>query len=253
MTPHKDKQEVHSVKHFAEEALHDVLHFDRKFFTTMLHLVFKPGRLTTEISTNQGSRYMKPLGLFIFINFLFFIFKSHGLLQYQLQSFTWRPLFNQYFLHKLQASRVSYEVMEASFNTSMKYTQKGYFIFLVPILALGFKVLFINQRRSYVEHLVFCLHLFSFFLLYLLILPLLYVPIFFVFQLMGFVLPDNEVTLLSVVIPVVYLWLTVAMKRVYSENWGITIIKSCVLIWLLLFLVGYVYRVALFYIVLHSI
>ena len=63
-----------SMKHMAHEALHDLMHFDDKLFKTLPALLFRPGLLPEKSLEGDQQRYVKPFTLFVFLNFIFFIF-----------------------------------------------------------------------------------------------------------------------------------------------------------------------------------
>lgn len=68
-----------SLLHMGEELLHGLLHFDTKAGRTLPMLIAKPGTLTRNYISGQRTRYLSPLGLFLFMVFLmFFVFSFLG-------------------------------------------------------------------------------------------------------------------------------------------------------------------------------
>ena len=67
-----------SLLHLGEELLHGVMHFDGRIWRTVPLLVTNPGRLTREWVEGKRSRYVSPLGLFLFTIFLMFFILSFG-------------------------------------------------------------------------------------------------------------------------------------------------------------------------------
>jgi len=67
-----------SLLHLGEELLHGVMHFDGRIWRTVPMLVLNPGRLTREWVEGKRSRYVSPLGLFLFTIFLMFFILSFG-------------------------------------------------------------------------------------------------------------------------------------------------------------------------------
>jgi hypothetical protein len=240
----------HSVKHFAKHALHEILHLDNKLVASLHDLVFKPGLLTKDYFNNETSRYMKPLGLFIFVNFLFFILKNPGMFQYNLSAFSGTSFFDHYINEHLQAKK-TYEVFEAKFNTSMRLQQKSYFIFLVPLFALTLKLLY--WKRYYVEHLMFAFETFTFFLLYLLFTRYIIMLVYYVSNILNVDLPSGESTDILIILPLFLCWLIKALQTFYEQKKGWSILKGIVLGFMVLFLLSAVYRTAVFFIVLHAI
>jgi hypothetical protein len=63
------KQSVWSlVSHF----LYDITHFDGKFFSTVRHLVSKPGFLSKEYIRGRRASYLNPIKMYVFSSALFF-------------------------------------------------------------------------------------------------------------------------------------------------------------------------------------
>ncbi|WP_317202061.1 DUF3667 domain-containing protein [Janthinobacterium sp.] len=67
----------HSLLHLGEEVLHGILHFDAKAWRTLPMLVTKPGALTRRYVDGQRTRYVSPLGLFLFMMFFMFFVYSY--------------------------------------------------------------------------------------------------------------------------------------------------------------------------------
>ena len=65
-----------SLMHLGEELLHGVLHFDARIWRTLPLLIGNPGRLTREWIEGMRTRYVSPLGLFLFTVFLMFFVLS---------------------------------------------------------------------------------------------------------------------------------------------------------------------------------
>jgi hypothetical protein len=64
-----------SLWHMVEELLHGILHFDNKAWRTLPALLWNPGQLTRNYIDGKRMRYMPPLILFLFLNFvMFFVF-----------------------------------------------------------------------------------------------------------------------------------------------------------------------------------
>ena len=88
---------------------------------------------------------------------------------------------------------------------------------ILPLFAVVLKVLYVRQKRFFVEHLVFILHLHSFAFLVLLLAQII----------AGRIMPT------ALVIPIVMFWLPiyafVAMLRFYCQPWWLTGIKGLIL------------------------
>jgi hypothetical protein len=56
-------------KHF----IYDVFHFDGKFFDTLKHLLFHPGRVPKDYVAGKRSHYLDPIRMYLFTSALFFL------------------------------------------------------------------------------------------------------------------------------------------------------------------------------------
>ncbi len=87
-------------------------------------------------------------------------------------------------------------------------------LLMLPIVAFILKLLYIRRKRFYAEHLIFSFHLSAF--LFLLAIPMLFLK----------AVDDEYIGLIiSAVFIIGTLYTTVAIKNVYQQNWGKTIIK----------------------------
>jgi hypothetical protein len=100
---------------------------------------------------------------------------------------------------------------------------------LLPIVALLFKFWYLFAKKYYIEHLIFALHNHSFVFVMILLIMLLN-------SIGGWVEPDGEgrftealswvYTAIGIWIPIYFL---ISLKRVYRQNWGMTIAKYCLI------------------------
>ncbi len=64
---------VHSVAHFAGEALESISHADSRLWLTLRLLLTQPGRLTRDFFDGKRARYLPPFRLYLVISVLFFL------------------------------------------------------------------------------------------------------------------------------------------------------------------------------------
>jgi hypothetical protein len=64
---------VHTVAHFAGEALESVSHADSRLWRTLWYLLARPGFLTKEFFAGRRVRYLPPFRLYLVISVLFFL------------------------------------------------------------------------------------------------------------------------------------------------------------------------------------
>ena len=176
--PHcgEKRHDPHSLtlRHYAEETLEGFTHFDHRFFRSVRALLLKPGFLTTEFVQGRRVRYMLPLPLFLVCNLLFFFFQTNNVFNQPLSSFVGYEPYT-YFGTMQTARRALARSGETEpeftirFNGAMKTASKSYLFGLIPVYAALLALLFLRKRRTFIEHLLFSTHLFSFLLLFFLV------------------------------------------------------------------------------------
>lgn len=116
---------------------------------------------------------------------------------------------------------------EGSLNNIISYfTEKLNYllIILMPLIALIYKLVYIRQKRFYIEHLVFNLHVHSFAFI-----------LFVVVSVFGRFVPGGIVTILMLSLVVYYIF---ALKNYYNQSWGKTIGKTAIIGFLYSIIVG---------------
>ena len=161
-----------ALSHFLRHAVHDLTHFDSKIFRSLLPLVFKPGFLTSEYIAGRQKSYIKPITMFVLVNLVFFLMVHRmGMLNWTLAGVTAGPhgaFAKKLVAEKIAAQQIAPEAFETHFNQVLRYNQKSMFFFLIPLFGAALKVLYLRQRRYYVEHLIFSIHFHSYFLIFVL-------------------------------------------------------------------------------------
>ena len=251
----KNNNLKHSVKGFAHEALHDLLHFDTKFFKTIPVLIFKPGTLTLKTFSAEQNHYVKPIVLFVFLNFLLFVFKSKGLFHYTLETYESQSFFKPFIFEKINHLNIKHEVFAAIFNTSMHFEQQEYLLIMIPPFALFLQLLFILKKVPFIENLTFTFHFFSFFIILLLAIPVVGTALQLLLSFFPFKINilNSEISLVIMLLLGNFWYLSVSLKKVYKQNWFWTTGKSLLLSASVILLIVYVFRFALFFIVMHAI
>jgi len=252
---HDSDKHEYSIKHFAREALHDFTHFDTKFIKTIKPLLFKPGYLTVKAFSSEQSIYVKPLALFVFLNFLFFLFKSKGLFNYTLNEYQSDSMFAPFVSNAITQLHITSQIFAERFNTAMKFEEKEYLVVMVPLFALILQLQYVFQKKHYIEHLVFSLHFYSFFLVFLTVAPLLFYLIGAIYNLLyqNIDFLRTEAATLIIILPVFFLYLFFSMRVVYKQKILVTFYKAVFATAGVTGLIFFVYRTIMFFIVLHSV
>lgn len=249
----------YSLRPVVEEVFGEFIHFDGRLLRTVKTLLSKPGELARAYFHGGRSRYTRPLTLFVMINLVFFIIQPHtALLGYGYSNY----------VSANRASSVSHRAMirakllkthepEASyagrFNTVLQDQKKSVLLFSVPFLALAMLIVFAGKGRTYAEHLVFSVHVYTFLLL--LFIGLL--AVFWVAVAIATLAPrnsgaalfrvfDSELTITLVVVSCISRYIYLAASRAYGLRGPLLAVRAFLLALAIGYLTG-VYHDILFY------
>lgn len=245
--------------HVAEEFLEGVFHFDGKVFSTLRLLLFRPGELTRQFLAGHRVPYVPPIRLYVFISFVFFFLlslSSHHegrgvqvrvgnvekarpagttisvgapptMSRAQLDSLPEhlstaqtdsvlrrhhvRPTFSSRLqvqhlprLLRLKPEELSHQVFKSL--SLMVFV-------LMPLAALLLQAAYRRQQPYYISHLIFAIHLHCFvFVLLTALLGLDYLP-----------LPGGTGLVVGLLLP---LYLLLALRHLYGQGWGLTLLKG---------------------------
>jgi hypothetical protein len=163
------------IGHFLDDVLETFTHADGKVFLSLRLLLTRPGLLTADYMEGRRRPYLKPLPLFLVANTIFFL----GLplagfntlttpLAVHLQHELYSPIARAMFEHRFPAGRHIPAGFAQEFDAHCALLAKSLVIAMVPALALASAAMLYRRRRPFLQHLVFALHFYAFFLLYLL-------------------------------------------------------------------------------------
>jgi hypothetical protein len=182
-------QRITSIKTLAEEFSSEFLNFDSKLFVTLKVLALKPGYLTKEYIEGRRIRYLAPVRLFVLLSALM-----------------------------LLTSSISNDT-GIDFITRMLLLE-------APLLAIPLSLLYWSQKRYYIEHLIFMLHVQS----YACLLGTCLYPVVGVLRVAtsNFGKPLLYGVLWSLLAWMMF-YMLLAMRRAYEEAWAISIVKFIVM------------------------
>lgn len=186
----------HSIWDFVKEhVVTAVGDFDGRVIRSFRALVIKPGELTFQFMRGSRLPYLAPLQLFLLCNLAFFLWsgatKTRILdtpLSVHVRGMVYSGTARAMVLDELRRTKEEEKVYSARFNTVGSTQAKSLVVVMVPAFALfvGLVTLGLRRRRPFVQHLVFSFHLYSWFLLFLIVSAyVLYVPVTFVLARLG--------------------------------------------------------------------
>jgi hypothetical protein len=231
-----------SVKHFVTVALKDLTHFDSKLFSDLSRLLFRPGMLTREFVEGRINQHIKPTTIFLWMNVFFFlvgykaVFPQAGFYDVN----TYWPGLGTKIVERAAEKGIPLAQFIPMFNEHLAHCEKYLFFCLVPIFALSLFVLYFYVRGNYyVRHVVYSVHFWTYLFVFVTVFPFL-LSLFngsyrWIFGHYFFESYDGLVFRTVFLIGVVpYTWF--ALKRVYAEKVWLTIIKTMLVYFIVVYL-----------------
>lgn len=226
----------YTLKKYSAQAVDMFTHFDGKFFTTIKYLLFYPGKLTEEYLAGRRVKLMKPIQLYLVINLLYFFLMKRvdvfiTYLELQIKN-------NQGLAQdvKLRADTLGITVSEyiERFDALLPTTSKTFIFILIPLIAIGIWLFYFKRIRTFVPHLIFATHFFTFFLAFTL---LFFELIFRWFNPEALTFNQKMIGVLSGVL-VLTVYLFFALKREYKQKILLTLVKTIALMTWTLAMIG---------------
>lgn len=235
--------------------------WDSKLFTTLKHLLFKPGYVAKEFVSGKRKKYVPPLRLYLFFSVLFFLLVAtfgtrveaaenndadDGILNFSYSGDTVimnrdslilmaeHNQLDELEIIKNQENELAQYVMEQLIKITIdngsfsSYLQKNFsfmFFFFIPVFGWVLKLFYRKKKYDFIEHLVYGLYLHSF--------------IFFILTvtLLASKLVNGAWPLL-IGIALLIVYFVVGVKRFYGAKWTPTILKSLFITILYLLFLG---------------
>ena len=161
-----------TLRGLAEKLLHAVTSVDARTARTAWKLLRHPGQLTLAWTGGVRRAYVAPFQLFLIANVLFFAIQSmtgenvfSSSLDSHLHHQDWSDLAQSVLTQRLEAKQVSLAEYEPVFDRAVVLNAKSLILLMTAPFALLLPVVFLRQRRPFMVHVVFSLHLYTFLLL----------------------------------------------------------------------------------------
>jgi hypothetical protein len=216
-----DRQEL-SIKRFSVHAANEITDLESsKAFNSLRAVLFEPGRLTDEYLAGRKGRYITPVRLYLTFSALYFLFAWGALYEARAGGID-RMRQAPWAISLSRARGVDVNTLvEKVYQRVEKYAAVLRFA-SVLVSGIFLTLLYYGTRKYYVEHLIFSLHYYSFDFFSKSVFGLLFVTA----TLIGWKLPGM---VLNFFYPVAFIYLMLALRRVYKQSWGKTVAKSLVL------------------------
>lgn len=237
--------------------VHALTNIDARAVRSVRMLLRRPGDLTLAWTSGIRKPYVAPFQLFLIANVLFFavqwatgenVFSSS--LESHLHHQDWSELARSSLSHRLQGDRMTAATYELAFDRAVVLNAKSLILVMTLAFALLLPLAFLRERRPFMTHVVFSLHLYTFLLL-LFCLSLLVARLSALLGLGGLDTPlvDNLLSIANLAACGVYAFL--AIGPVYGTT-GLRRVALGAVLALSVAAIALGYRFALFFITLYG-
>jgi Protein of unknown function (DUF3667) len=161
-----------TLRGLAEKLLHAVTSIDARAARSAWCLLRHPGELTVAWTSGVRKPYVAPFQLFLIANVLFFalqwltgenVFSSS--LDSHLHHQDWSNMAQSLLARRLEATHTSQEQYAPMFDRAVVLNAKSLILLMTLPFALLLPVAFFRERRPFMTHVAFSLHLYTFLLL----------------------------------------------------------------------------------------
>jgi hypothetical protein len=161
-----------TLRGLAEKLLHALTSIDARAARSARCLVLSPGELTMSWTRGVRKPYVAPFQLFLLANVIFFalqwltganVFSST--LDSHLHHQDWSELAQSLLARRLEAKHVSFDSYAPVFDRAVVLNAKSLIVLMALPFALLLPLVFLRERRPFMAHWVFSLHLYTFLLL----------------------------------------------------------------------------------------
>jgi hypothetical protein len=247
-----------TLRGLAEKVFHAFTSIDARLLRTVRVLLRQPGELTRAWVAGVRRPYVAPFQLFLIANVFFFtvqwltgenVFSSS--LESHLHHQDWSPLAQSAVAGRLADTHRSLEEFSPAFDRAVALNAKSLILLMTLPFALLLPLVFLRERRPFMAHVVFSLHVYAY-LLVVFCAALAAGKLSELAGLGGIETPmvDNVISLVLVLLTAAYVYL--AIGPAYGTGGARRVVQAFMLVALVAALVlGY--RFALFFITLYGV
>src|SRR5262245_41969909 len=220
-----------TLRGLAEKLLHALTSIDARAARSAWCLLRRPGELTLAWATGVRKPYVAPFQLFLIANVIFFAVQSltgenifSSSLESHLHRQDWSELAQSMLARRLEATHVKLETFGPVFDRAVVLNAKSLIILMTVPFALLLPLILFRERRPFMVHMVFSLHLYTFLLL-LFCIALLAAKSSALLGFGGLEAPlvDNVLSVANLAACALYLY--VAIGPVYGASGGVRVVQ----------------------------
>lgn len=211
-----------SLKPFLARAAGDITDIEKsKIFKTFIAMLIRPGVLTVEYLAGRRGNYIGPVKLYLTFSALYFLF-AWGTLAEIRGGATERTARMPYVVNVAREQNVAPAAVADKIHARAEKLSSAFRFFSVLISGTFLAAFYFRMKKYYVEHLVFSLYYYSFDFFCKSMFALLFIAV----AALGWRLPT---TVLNLFYPIAFIYLAVALKKVYQQRWFTTSVKALAL------------------------
>jgi hypothetical protein len=161
-----------TLRGLAEKLLHAFTSIDARVLRTASRLIRRPGELTLAWTEGVRKPYVAPFQLFLVANVIFFFLQSltginvfSSTLDSHLHHQDWSELTRSLLSRRLEKSGNAIETYAPVFDRAVVLNAKSLIVLMTVPFAALLPLMFFRNRRPFMLHIVFSLHLYTFLLL----------------------------------------------------------------------------------------
>jgi uncharacterized protein DUF3667 len=246
-----------TLRGLAEKIVHALTSIDARTARTAWKLVREPGELTLAWTRGARRPYVAPFQLFLIANAIFFalqwlldeaIFSSS--LDSHLHHQDWQELAQSLVARRLEATHAGIEEFAPVFDRAVVLHAKSLILLMAVVFAAFLPLAFVRERRPFMTHVVFALHLYTF-LLIVFCAALVAAKLSGPLGLGGLDAPmvDNVLSVANLAACALYIWM--AIGPVYGARGGVRAMKALLLA-VVVAAIALGYRFAMFLVTLYA-
>jgi hypothetical protein len=246
-----------TLRGLAAKVVHALTSIDARVVRSTRILLRHPGQLTVAWTAGARKPFVAPFQFFLIANVIFFavqwatgenVFSSS--LASHLHHQDWSALAESFLSRRLEATHMTIAQYEPGFDRAVVLNAKSLIVLMSMLFALLLPLAFLRERRPFMTHVVFSLHLYTFLLL-LFCVALILAKLSALLGLGGLDTPlvDNVLSVANITACAIYIYL--AIRPVYGAT-GARRVATTLLLALTTAAIALGYRFALFFITLYG-
>ncbi|MFK8038342.1 MAG: DUF3667 domain-containing protein [Crocinitomicaceae bacterium] len=237
-----------SISRLLGDFLSNVFFLDNRFFLSVWYLIRFPGRMTIEFLDGKRKRFISPVGLFLFINVIYFFvspLSDYSLsLEDQFYSQPYSSWIKELIVDKIETEGLESKAYGIIYQNASDNISKSVMILNIPLIAFFVYLMTFKRRRFYYDSLIFAFHFFSLFLASLVILDWVGKLFDFLPESVSIIFDNNSYFLFAFALPL--LFAMISIKKFIVIRWHLAILASLG-VFISVFLTNLIYRFIIFF------